>query len=422
MTQAQTGQPVLVLGAGIVGISCALALRRRGQAVAVLDPLGPGAGTSHGNAGVLARSSLLPFNHPGLWRQLPGLLRGRHPGFRYAPGWLARNAGWGLRFLAHARHGPFEATTAALDALIRHAATVHRQWMAEAGLAALRRDDGWLFLYRSTAAFDAAAGGRALLQRFGVAIEPLDAAGLQALEPALHPVFPRALWVRDASSVADPAALVQGYARWLVDLGGTLLATGARRLQPVAGGWQVDTDDGRRLQAAQVVLALGPWSRGFLQRQLGIALPMGFERGGHRHFQPGPGAPLQRPVHDGAGGYVLAPMAMGLRLSTGVHLGPRAAPLPPAMLDAAERAARSALALGPRTHAPDWQGARPTLPDSRPMIGACPGRPGLWLALGHQHIGLSTGPASGDLLAQLMLGEAPALDPQPFSPARFLRA
>lgn len=421
MTQAQPGQQVLVLGAGIVGVSCALALQRRGLATTLVDPRGPGAATSFGNAGVLARSSLLPFNHPGLWRQLPALLRGQNPGFRYSPRWLLRNAGWALRFVAHARQGPFEATTTALDALIRHSGTVHRQWMAEAGLAPLRRDAGWLFLYRSAAAFEAAAAGRALLQRFGVAIEPLDAAALQALEPALAPVFPRALWVRDASAVASPGALVQGYARWCVDLGGRLHATAATRLAPQGPGWQVDMADGQRLQAAHVVLALGPWSRGFLREQLGLALPMGFERGQHRHFHPGPGPALQRPVHDSAGGYVLAPMAQGLRLSTGVELNALEAPPLLAQLDAAEAAARSAIPLGARTPDPDWLGARPTLPDSRPMIGPCPGRPGLWLALGHQHIGLSTGPGTGELLAALMLGAPPPLDPQPFSPARFLR-
>jgi D-amino-acid dehydrogenase len=229
--------------------------------------------------------------------------------------------------------------------------------------------------------------------------------------------------VRDASAVASPGDLVQGYARWFAAQGGVLRTAAATRIAPAAAnrpGWMVQADDGATLAADHLVVAMGPWSAGFLRQQLGLRLPMGFERGQHRHFQPAPGPALQRPVHDTAAGYVLAPMAQGLRLTTGVELNALDAPPRPAQLDAAEAAARSALALGPRTADADWLGARPTLPDSRPMIGPCPGRPGLWLALGHQHIGLSTGPGTGELLAAQLLGEPPPLDPQPFSPARFL--
>lgn len=418
---ARPGQRVLVLGAGMVGVSCALSLCQRGLAVTVLDPLGAGAATSFGNAGVLARSSLMPFNHPGLWSQLPALLRGRHPGFRFDPGWTLRQWRWGLAFLAHARHAAFEETTAALDALIRHSATLHRRWMSAAGVAHRRRDDGWLFLYRSVAAFEAGASGRATLARFGVATRVLDGAGLQALEPGLRPIFARALWVQDASAVDSPGAVVQGYAAWLQAQGGQLLNRTATGLQRTEGGWSVHTREGTAHTAEHVVLALGPWSRDFLREHLGLSLPMAYERGQHRHFHATGGPGLSRPVYDTAGGYVLAPMAQGLRLSTGVELNARDAPPSRVQLEAAERAAREAMPLGERTCDPDWLGSRPTLPDSRPMIGACPGRPGLWLALGHQHIGLSTGPGTGDLLAQLMLGETPAFDPAPFRPQRFLR-
>ncbi len=121
-----------------------------------------------------------------------------------------------------------------------------------------------------------------------------------------------------------------------------------------------------------------------------------------------------------AAGYVLAQMEQGIRLSTGVELNAFDAPMDTRQLEAAESAARQALPLGPRTSQADWMGSRPTLPDSRPMVGECPGHLGLWLALGHQHIGFSTGPGTGELLAQLMLGEPPALDPLPFRPSRFL--
>lgn len=421
MTQARPGQQVVVLGAGMVGISCALALRQRGLEVTVLDPLGPGAATSHGNAGVLARSSLMPFNHPGLWRQLPGLLRGLHPGFRYHLPWALSQWRWGLSFLMHARTAVFEETTTALDALIRHSGLVHRRWMQGAGIAHRRRDDGWLFLYRSETAFAGGAFGRETLARFGVTTRTLDAPALRELEPSLKPLFPRALWVQDASSVDNPGEVVRAYARWLQRSGGRVLSTEATSVQRQDSGWRIRTGDGATTQADHVIVALGPWSRAFLQQQWGLSLPMGFERGQHRHFQPGPGTRLNRPVYDTGGGYVLAPMEQGLRLTTGVELNDRTAPPLTSQLEAAERSAREALDFGARTAEPDWLGSRPTLPDCRPMIGACPGRAGLWLALGHQHIGFSTGPGTGELLAQLMLGETVALDPHPFRPQRFLR-
>lgn len=422
MTQARPGQHVVVLGAGMVGIACALALCQRAMHVTVLDPLGPGAATSHGNAGVLARSSLMPFNHPGLWAQLPGLLRGNNPGFRYHLPWLLGQWRWALSFLGHARASAFLETTTALDALIRHSAEVHRRWMAEAGMSHRRRDDGWLFLYRSEAAFNGGAFGRETLARFGVATRVLDAPSLHDLEPHLKPVFPRALWVQDASAVDSPGEVVRGYAARLQAIGGSVQRDEATGLHRHGQGWTVHTRGGSPLEADHVVVALGPWSRDFLRQHFGLRLPMGFERGQHRHFRPAAGTTLNRPVYDTAGGYVLAPMAQGLRLTTGVELNAQHAPPDPVQLEAAERAARQAMPLGERTPDPDWLGSRPTLPDGRPMIGECPGHDGLWLALGHQHIGFSTGPGTAELLAQLMLCETTALDPHPFRPQRFLRA
>ena len=422
MIPARPGQHVAVLGAGIVGIACALSLRQRGLAVTVLDPLGPGAATSHGNAGVMARSSLIPFNHPRLWAQLPALLREKNPGFRYHLPWMLGQWRWGLSFLSHARESVFHETTVALDSLIRYSGEVHRCWMAEAGIAHLRRDDGWLILYRSEASFENAAFGRETLARFGVAMRVIDAPALRKLEPHLKSVFQRALWVQDASSVDNPGEVVHGYAARLRALGCSVLNVEGTGLGRHSGGWTVHTSSGTPFEADHVVVALGPWSRDFLRQQFGLKLPMAFERGQHRHFEPSGDATLNRPVYDTAGGYVLAPMAQGLRLTTGVELNAQHAPPHKAQLEAAERAAREAMPLGERTSDPDWSGSRPTLPDSRPMIGGCPGHNALWLALGHQHIGFSTGPGTGELLAQLMLGEVTAIDPHPFRPQRFLRA
>lgn len=136
------GKQVIVLGAGIVGVCCALELQRRGMQVTLVDRQDPGRETSFGNAGVLARSSLMPFNHPGLWRQLPRLLGNDTVQFRYRASYLARNLGWAAGFLARARPSVFRETTAALDSLIRRSATEHLRLLDQAGARQRLRDSG----------------------------------------------------------------------------------------------------------------------------------------------------------------------------------------------------------------------------------------------------------------------------------------
>lgn len=420
----ETRTPVAILGAGIVGVSCALALQQRGWQVTLIDRQPPGRETSFGNAGVLARSSLIPFNHPGLWAALPALLRNAGARFRYEPGYLLRNLPWALRFLLHARRGSFERTTTALDALIRLSGEVHLRWLTEAGERQRLRENGWLFLYRTKAGLEQSLAARDTFDRFGIATQVLDAPALAALEPDLRPIFARALWVQDAASVDNPGRVVQAYAALFASRGGCIVQQAASGLSRSApdGAWRIPLADGSMHEAGRVVVALGPWSKEFLQRTQALSVPMAFERGHHMHYAPLEGARLSRPVYDTAGGYVLSPMDEGLRLTTGVHLAHQDAPPKLSQLHLAEAAARQAFALGTRLDDAPWLGCRPTLPDSRPAIGPCPGWPGLWLAFGHQHIGLNTGPGTGVLLAELMSGEPCAIDPAPFDPARFIRA
>ncbi|MFT3719861.1 NAD(P)/FAD-dependent oxidoreductase [Pseudorhodoferax sp.] len=410
---------VAVLGAGMVGVSCALELRRRGCDVVLIDRSPPGRETSYGNAGVLARSSLVPMNNPGLWTALPRLLRNTGVQLRYRPEFMRRHLAWAARFLYQAGRSRFEATAAALDALIRLSMATHADWLHEAGAAERLRTDGWIFLYRSEAGFAGSRLARETFARFGVATQTLSPTELRALEPALRPIFARALWIQDAASVDDPSRVVQAYADLFAACGGRMLQAEVQQIAPAAGGWTVrHTGAAAPLAAGHLVVALGPWSRTFLERQLRLRVPMAYERGYHMHYAAAEPT-LRRPVYDAAGGYVLAPMAMGLRLSTGVELADLDAPPDTAQLQLAEGAAREALALGPRLQAAPWLGRRPTMPDSRPVIGAARAHPGLWFAFGHQHIGLSTGPGTALLLADAMSGQVPRIDATPFAPGRF---
>jgi len=412
---------VAVLGAGIVGVSCALELQRRGFDVTIFDRVAPGRETSYGNAGVMARSSLMPFNHPGLWSSLPKLLKNQSASFRYNPRFVAKNLPWALKFLSNTRAAVFHETTAALDALIRLSTQEHRRLLSEAGAAHRLRTTGWLFLYRSEEGFLGSQLSRDTFAKFGIATQALDAQELAQLEPHLKPLFPRALWIQDTLSVDSPGQVVEAYARLFVARGGRIRQAsigGLRRRG--TDDWQVTEDAGTVHEASRVVLALGPWTKEFAKKSLGLSVPMAFERGYHMHYRAAGGASLGRPVYDTGGGYVLSPMEQGLRLSTGVQLTDRDAPRNLAQLDLAEQAAREAFPIEERLEKEAWLGSRPTLPDSRPIIGECPGHAGLWLAFGHQHIGFNTGPGSAALLASMMAGEACAFDPAPFRPSRLI--
>lgn len=410
---------VAVLGAGMVGVSCALELQRRGWDVALLDKSAPGHETSYGNAGVLARSSLMPMNNPGLWASLPRLVRNTSAQLRYDPAFLLRNGRWMVRFLYSARQTCFEETTAALDSLIRLSADLHRQWLPEAGAQAHLRTNGWFFLYRSAQAFERSQLTRDTLDKFGVATQVLQPVDIQALEPSLKPIFAKALWIKDAASVDNPGAVVTAYAELFVSRGGRILRGQVTKLARLNEDWQLSIGQEQALRAKNVVVALGPWSREFLRNSLGLSVPMAYERGYHRHFNAQGSAKLERPVYDTGGGYVLTPMEMGLRMSTGVELADLNAPKSDAQLELAEKAAREAFPLADSRDAEPWLGSRPTLPDSRPVIGASKSDRSLWFAFGHQHIGLSTGPGTAMLLADMMADKKSSIDAAPFAPSRW---
>jgi len=426
MNFIDTSRQVTVLGGGIVGVSCSLALQSKGWRVTMVDRLDPGQETSAGNAGVLSRSSLLPFNRPGLGMALPSMLLKSSPGFRLRASALD-NWPWMLKFLWHARRSTFDQTTMALDALIQLSVNTHKVWMDQAQAKNLLLENGWLWLYQNPAAFEASAFVREVLQEFSVANEVLSPHGLHDLEPHVAPHFSHGLWIKDAVSVLNPQALVKIYAQQFLNAGGVIEHAEVTALSQQLTGWQWQTVQGQTQLASNVVVALGPWSGRLLAASRlpsRFNMTIGFERGYHRQFKPVEGVHLRRPIYDMAGAYVLSPMQNEggdpvMRMTTGVELAAHDAKANWEQLEAAENAARKIFPMKETVAEADWLGSRPTLPDSRPVIGELTNCPGLWLAFGHQHIGFSTGPGTGVLLAELMSSESTSIDAQAFRPERF---
>ena len=407
----------VVLGAGIVGTSIALILAKRGMSVALVDRRGPGEETSYGNAGVIEGNTLLPHPFPAGLSALYRIATKQATEANYHLSFLPQVAPWILAYRANSRLERRIEFAEQMRPLFARAISEHEALMAEAGAERYLRKDGWIKLYRSEAAFAATAPERELAGKYGLPFRALDVEGTQALEPALAPVFRRAVHWPGAASVSNPLAVTRAYAARFAALGGIVLTGDVRTLYRDGSNWRIDTPQGR-LDAGEAVIALGPWAPDLLE-PLGIDLPLAVKRGYHRHFRPRGNAGITRPVVDTEIGYCVAPMEQGLRLTTGAEFAARDAPPTPEQLDRLMPAANALFPLGEPVEATPWMGSRPCFADSKPVIGRAPGQPGLWLAYGHAHWGLTLGPVTGRLLAEMMTGATPFCDPAPYSAERF---
>ncbi|MEA3025602.1 MAG: hypothetical protein QOF91_887 [Alphaproteobacteria bacterium] len=407
----------IVLGAGIVGTSAALHLAKRGLAVTLVDRRGPGEETSYGNAGVIEGNTLFPHAFPSGFGELLRIALKQAPEANYHLSFLPKVAPWLLAYRFNTRAEGSLAFAEAMRPLFSRAVSEHEALLTDAGAVRYLRKDGWIKLYRSDEAFAATARERELAAKLGLTQRALGVEETRALEPSLMPVFRHAVHWPDAASVSNPLAVTKAYAARFAALGGIVLNGDALTLHRSNSHWRVETDEGP-IDAKDAVVALGPWAPDLLG-QLGINLPLAFKRGYHRHFAPRGNARLTRPVVDTANGYCLAPMEQGVRLTTGAEFADRNAKPTPEQFGRLMPAARELFPLGEDIEAQPWMGSRPCFADSRPVIGRAPGQPGLWLDYGHAHWGLTLGPVSGRLVAEMMTGATPFCDPAPYSAERF---
>ncbi|UPY38784.1 FAD-binding oxidoreductase [Sediminicoccus sp. KRV36] len=404
----------IILGAGVAGLSTAVFLQREGWKVTLLDPLGPAGGASFGNAGLLSPDTVIPAAMPGMWRKVPGWLRDPLGPLTIRPAYLPKLSPWLARWLGETRLARVEANAAALHALHAPALEVWRELLGETGFRGLMRQSGQVQLWEGS-------GGPGALEttlraRHGIRAEALGPDDLRQLFPGISREVTRGLLVPGNGHTVSPARAVHSLAEQVLAEGGVILPQKALKLIPrEGGGWSVLANTGMHAAEALVV-AGGAWSAELLA-PLGIRLPLETERGYHAHL-PNPSIELRVPILHKSRGFGLTPMEDGLRAAGTVEFaGLRAPPDERRAAQLAQQAKRlfPDLEFGaPRF----WFGQRPSFPDSLPVVGGVPGRPGLYLCFGHGHFGMTGGPPSGRMLAGAMAGRGmPAMDA--LSPTRF---
>jgi len=409
---------IVVLGAGIVGICVALHLQKRARSVVLVDRRDAAEETSFGNAGLIQREGVYPYGFPHDFGALLRYGLNRTIDAHYHPSALPTLAPFLWKYWHHSRPARHAEAARRYSKLIEHCVAEHQALAAGAGVADLLRPSGWMKVFRTARERDRRfAEAERWHREFGINYRAVDAATLQEREPYLAPVLVGALHWTDPVSVDDPQGLALAYLRAFERLGGRFVQGNAASLQADGPGWRLRTSQGA-LATRAAVIALGPWAD-VLTRSLGYALPLAVKRGYHMHYRPAGEAKLNTPLLDTERGYFLAPMRRGIRLTTGAEFALRDAIRTPVQLARAEPIARDLFPLAERLDAEPWMGARPCTPDMLPVIGRAPHHASLWFAFGHAHHGLTLGAVTGRLIAEMVTGERPFVDPAPYSAERF---
>lgn len=407
---------VAVIGAGIVGVSTAIWAQRAGLRVTLIDREGPAAGTSYGNAGVLAAASVVPVTTPGLLGKAPGMLL--DPGKPLFLRWsyLPKLLPFLTRYLSHATPARVEAISRGLTDILGDSAAQHAS-LAEGTPAARHVVAGdYVFGYKDRAAYEADRFAWDLRTRRGFDFEPMDAQALAAYDPALAGRFGFAVRCPEHGMITDPGAYVRALFDHFTAEGGAFLQATVADIRIEAGrAAGVETDKGL-VAADEITLTTGAWS-GPLAKRLGVTMPLESERGYHLEFV-NPTIRPKAPTMVAAGKFVVTPMEGRLRCAGvvefgGLEAGPSRAPF--------ELLKRQTKALFPDLEydrIDEWMGHRPATTDSLPVIGRAPKAANVWLGYGHQHVGLTGGPKTGRWLAQLLSGATPNVDLSPFAPDR----
>ncbi len=411
------GGNVSVIGAGIVGIATALNLQRAGYEVTIIDKVPPGEGATLGNAGIIAPSAIVPVMIPGIWKKTPAmLLNPMGPlslKWSYAMGILP----WFFDYLRNSSAKKVTTIASGLSDILSGAIEDHQQLARGASAEQWIKPAPYIYVYQNEADYHQEAFSWNLRKSHGAKFTFLKNGEIQEMDPSISPDYKFALVLEGHGFIPDPLGLVRSLAKDFAGKGGTILHREVTDIEIGADGPESLITPQGSIDIETLVIAAGAWS-GKLAARLGSPVPLETERGYHVVLTD-PGVAPKYPIMSTKGKFVATPMTMGLRLAglvefAGLQAGPN--------YKRARTLLRHAKRLFPGVRTgefTEWMGHRPALPDSLPVIDRSPYFSNVYFAFGHQHVGITGGPKTGRLVAEMIQGKKPNIDMKPFSIRRF---
>lgn len=407
---------LIVVGAGIVGMSTALWAQMEGLKTLICDPNPVGSGTTYGSACTIATYACIPVNHPSIFAALPGLLASSDSPLSFNMAYGLKNPRWMLSFLNNCRASRVEQISKSLGQFLSHTDDGLDPLINEADARDLVVSNDCLYVWSTKSGYESARDSNVVRASQGVAFDELGPEDVRALEPNLKQPLHRGLRFKGARHITDPQELVSRMRMRFEVLGGAYMAHGVDRCEADDTGVTVHLDDGTEIRANRLALTAGARSRA-IKGTGAEGLPLGTERGYHILYRDH-GSLVSRPVGWAEAGFYATPMAHGLRIAGTVEINAIDAAFNTKCTDYLERKSKDMFgALG--TPDDTWLGHRPTMPDSLPVIGHSKASDRIILAFGHQHIGLTLGGVTGRIVTDLAQGKPPYCDISDFSPQRF---
>jgi D-amino-acid dehydrogenase len=415
-----TEKPIVIVGAGIVGVSTAIWLQRDGHKVILVDRAGPAEGASFGNGGILASCSCVPVTGPGLIAKAPRMLLDPTQPLFLRWGYLPKLAPWLLKYLSHANAADTTRIAKAIAGVTADSLNDHLALAAGTGAEKWIVPSEYAYIYRDRAHFQEDAFGWNLRSENGFTWEEIEGQAFRDWDGIFASDLGFAAKFDDHGRISDPGQYVKDLAAHVVAQGGQLLKADVTDVVRENGQVTAIRAGGENIPCSAVVIATGVWS-GALAKKLGLSVPLEAERGYHIELWE-PNFMPKAPVMVASGKFVATPMEGRLRIAGVVEFGGTEAGASQAPLNLLKKNGIAAFPGLKWKEMTEWVGFRPAPADSIPVIGEVPGIKGAFTGFGHHHIGLTGGPKTGRLLAQMIAGRQPNVDVSVYSPARNAQA
>lgn len=407
---------IVVIGAGICGLSSSIWLRRAGHNVTLIDKDGPGAGASFGNAGLLAQWALIPVNTPGIVKTGLKYALSRDEPLFLQWSYLPRMLPWLMKFASNATDAGVRRTVAGLLPLVGDSVSQHEALTRGTSAAKWITSSDITYAYSDRKAFEKDSYGWSVRREAGYEPELIEGVAAREAEPMVGSNINLLVTLKGHGHILNPGAYCEALAKVFQEEGGVFRRTAARDFEMQDGRiCAVLTADGL-LPCDHAVLAAGIWSKE-LTAKLGLQPRLETERGYHLHLK-NPSQTPRNPMMLVKGKFAVNPMSDGLRCAGTVELGSHTAPPSKAPIELIRKNIAWAFPDLRYDVAEEWMGFRPSTPDSLPLVGEI-GQTGVFAAFGHQHIGLTAGPKTGRWIADLISGNRPNVDLGPYRADRF---